>query len=67
MRIVNWHDGLLDAAGPPLPGAGARVHCAWLSTANLNVSFCLSAVNTDIACPNSEETSDFIVAERDTL
>ena len=63
------HVGLLGVAGPPLPGvgAGAGVHCAWLSTASLNVSFSLSAVNTDIACPNSEETRDFIVAERDTL
>ncbi len=66
MRIVNMHVGLLGA-GPPLPRAGAGVHCTWLSTASLNVSFSLSAVNTDIACPNSEETRDFIVAERDTL
>ena len=67
MRIVNMHVGLLGAAVPPMPGAGAGVHCAWLSTASLNVSFSLSAVNTDIACPNSEETRDFIVADRDTL
>ena len=67
MRIVNWHEGLFDAAGPPLPGAGAGVHCTWLSTPNLNISFSLSALNTVIACCSSEETTDFIVAERDTL
>ncbi len=67
MRIVNWHEGLLDADCHPLPGAGAGVHCAWLFTANLDISLPLSAINTGIACCNSEETTDFIVAKRDTL